>query len=130
MSTIFDIAKEAGVSITTVSRALNGYTDVSDKTRKRIIEIANSFDYYPSAAARSLQGGQTRTVAFAPFLQEHMEAEQFFKEFMGLLTISAFRHNLSLLATVADDPSHTNRIYRELTGSGRADGIILADIKP
>jgi LacI family transcriptional regulator len=130
MSTIFDIAKEAGVSITTVSRALNGYSDVSEITRKRIVEIANSFDYYPSAAARSLQGGLTHTVAFAPLLREHMEAEQFFKEFLGLLTVSAFRHNLSLLATVADDPSHTSRIYKELAGSGRADGIILADIKP
>lgn len=130
MSTIFDIAREAGVSITTVSRALNGYSEVSEKTRKRIMEIAQSFDYYPSAAARSLQSRRTDTVAFAPLLRDHVESVQFFKEFLGLLTVSAFRHNLSLLATVADDLNHTNRIYRELAGSGRVDGMIAADIKP
>lgn len=130
MSTIFDIAREAGVSITTVSRALNGYSDVSEATRKRVMEIAQSHNYYPSAAARNLQGGRTDTVAFAPLLREHMESEQFFKEFLGLLTLSAFRHDLSLLATVADTPSHTTKIYRELAGSGRVDGVILADIKP
>lgn len=130
MSTIFDIAREAGVSITTVSRALNGYNDVNQATRQRIVEIAQSLDYYPSAAARNLQGGRTDTVAFAPLLREHIESEPFFKEFLGQLTLSAFRHDLSLLATVADTPSHTREIYRELIGSSRVDGIILADIKP
>ena len=121
MSTIFDIAREAGVSITTVSRALNGYSDVSEATRQRVMEIAQSHNYYP----RNLQGGRTDTVAFAPLLREHMESEQFFKEFLGLLTLSAFRHDLSLLATVADTPSHTTKIYRELAGSGRVDGVRL-----
>ncbi|MDQ6693615.1 MAG: LacI family transcriptional regulator [Chloroflexota bacterium] len=130
MSTIFDIAREAGVSITTVSRALNGYNDVNEVTRRRIVEIAQLLNYYPSAAARNLQGGRTDTVAFAPLLREHIESEPFFKEFLGQLTLSAFRHDLSLLATIADNPSHTREIYRELIGSGRVDGIILADIKP
>lgn len=77
-----------------------------------------------------MQGGRTDTVAFAPLLREHIESEPFFKEFLGQLTLSAFRHDLSLLATIADTPSHTREIYRELVGSGRVDGIILADIKP
>ncbi len=130
MSTIFDVAREAGVSITTVSHALNGFSDVSEKTRQRIVEIAQALDYYPSAAARSLQRRRTDTVAFAPLLRGHIESEPFFKEFLGLLTLSAFRHNLSLLATIAYTPSDTNQIFRELAGSGRVDGIIVADIKP
>ena len=40
MATIFDIAKKAGVSITTVSRALNGYSDVNENTRQTILAIA------------------------------------------------------------------------------------------
>ncbi len=130
MSTIFDVAREAGVSITTVSHALNGFSDVNEQTRQRVIEIARSLNYYPSAAARSLQRRRTDTVAFAPLIRGHIESEPFFKEFLGLLTLSAFRHNLSLLATIADTPSHTSQIYRELAGSGRVDGIIIADIKP
>jgi DNA-binding LacI/PurR family transcriptional regulator len=132
MSTIFDVAREAGVSITTVSHALNGFSDVNEKTRQRIIEIAQALDYYPSAAARSLQRRRTDTVAFAPLLRAHIESEPFFKEFLGLLTLSAFRHNLSLLATIAytNTSSATHGTYRELAKSGRVDGIIVADIKP
>src|SRR5689334_11957122 len=62
MATIFDIADKAGVSITTVSRALNGYSDVNEKTRQRIIAIAEELKYYPSAAARHLQGKRTNTI--------------------------------------------------------------------
>ena len=130
MSTIFDVAKEAGVSITTVSRALNGYSDVNEATRLRVVEIARALDYYPSAVARNLQRRRTDTIAFAPLIDEHAESERFFKEFLGLLTLSAFHHNLSLLATVADSPGHSGEIYRELAGSGRVDGVILADIRP
>ena len=130
MATIFDIAKEAGVSITTVSRALNGYSDVSAKTRQRIMKIARELNYYPSSAASSLQGKRTNTIAFAPMLRDHIESEPFFKEFIGLLTLACFRHDLSLLATVTDSPDGTAEIYRELAGTGRVDGIILADIKP
>jgi LacI family transcriptional regulator len=130
MSTIFDIAREAGVSITTVSRALNGHSDVSAATRERIVQIARRRNYYPSAAARSLQGKRTNTIAFAPVLHDHAESESFFKEFLGLLTLSSFRHDLSLLATVADSPEDTAEIYRGLAGTGRVDGIILADIRP
>lgn len=130
MSTIFDIAKEAGVSITTVSRALNGYSDVSEKTRERIVRIARDLNYYPSAAARSLQGKRTNTIAFATMLREHIESEPFFKEFLGVLALSSFRHDLSLLAVVMDAHDRTGEVYRELAGTGRVDGIILADIKP
>jgi len=130
VSTIFDVAREAGVSITTVSHALNGFSDVNEKTRQRIVEVARSLDYYPSAAARSLQRRRTDTVAFAPLLRGHIESEPFFKEFLGLLTLSAFRHNLSLLATIAYASSDTHQTYRALARSGRVDGIIVADIKP
>src|SRR5690242_7350097 len=63
MANIFDVAKKAGVSTYTVSRALNGHSDVSEKTRSRIIRIAEELNYYPNAAARSLQGKRTNTVA-------------------------------------------------------------------
>ncbi len=128
--TIFDIAKKAGVSITTVSRALNGYSDVSPKTRMRIREIATELNYYPNAVARSLQGKKTNTIAFAPLLGGHVEARPFFKEFMGVLALSCYNHELSLLVTVAETAEDITGIYRELAGSGRVDGLILADIGP
>jgi DNA-binding LacI/PurR family transcriptional regulator len=130
MATIFDIAKKAGVSITTVSRALNGYSDVNEKTRKRVMQIAEELNYYPNAAARSLQGKKTNTIALAPWLRDHIESEPFFKEFIGTLAITCLNYDLSLLVKVANSPTSTVEIYRELAGSGRVDGAILVDVKP
>lgn len=54
LTTIKDIAKVAGVSVTTVSRALNGYSDVNEKTRRKISEIAKELNYSPNTLARVL----------------------------------------------------------------------------
>lgn len=62
MVTIKDLAKAANVSVTTVSRALNGYSDVSEKTRKRIQELAEKMNYSPNALARGLVTKETKVI--------------------------------------------------------------------
>lgn len=64
MNTIKDIAKAAGVSVTTVSRALNGYSDVNEQTRLRIQEIAEQLDYTPNHIARGLVMNRSKTIGF------------------------------------------------------------------
>jgi LacI family transcriptional regulator len=61
--TIKDVAERAGVSIATVSRALNDKSDVSGSTRERVREVARSVGYSPDPAARSLAGQKTHLVA-------------------------------------------------------------------
>lgn len=53
--TIYDIAKESGVSATTVSKALNGYNDVSDATRTKIMDAAKALGYVPNGVAQALR---------------------------------------------------------------------------
>ena len=55
-TTIRDVAQEEGVSLTTVSHALTGYKDVSEKTRQKVMEVARRLDYMPDEAGRSLRG--------------------------------------------------------------------------
>lgn len=129
MQTIHDVAKAAGVSITTVSRALNGYGDVSEKTRQRIMRVAKELGYHPSAAARSLRGKRTQTIAFAPYLRQHVEPDLFFKEFIGMLAFDCFEHDLSMLVTLPHSGQSSAEMYEELAGSGRVDGVILANIQ-
>ncbi len=60
---IYDIAKEAGVSISTVSRVLNNKSNVREDTRKRVEAVLEKHDYRPSAIARGLVSSSMRTVA-------------------------------------------------------------------
>jgi LacI family transcriptional regulator len=63
VATIHDVAEKAGVSIKTVSRVLNGGTEVSEKTRTRIENAMHALEFTPSAAARMLRGKPTGLVA-------------------------------------------------------------------
>lgn len=59
---IHDVAREAGCSISTVSKVLNGSGSISPETRQRIVEVANRLGYVPQAAARMLKIRRTETV--------------------------------------------------------------------
>lgn len=54
MATIYDVAKEAGFSISTVSKVLNNSTNVSDRARKKVLEAIGTLGYVPSSSARTL----------------------------------------------------------------------------
>src|SRR5690625_7430977 len=62
MATIHDVAREAGVSIATVSRSLNGRARVSEKTRARVLEVAAALEFHPNRAARGLVTGKLGNV--------------------------------------------------------------------
>ena len=66
-ATVKDIAREAGVSIATVSYIMNNRTDVkiSDQTRKKVLQVANLLNYTPSLAAKSLVTGRTNKIGIA-----------------------------------------------------------------
>lgn len=60
--TIYDIAKEAGVSASTVSRVINGKPGISEKTRKKIHALLEKYNYAPNEAARGLSTSETRMI--------------------------------------------------------------------
>ena len=60
--TIYDIAKEAGVSASTVSRVMNGKPGIGEKTRKKIQNLLVKYNYMPNASARSLSTSETRLI--------------------------------------------------------------------
>jgi len=63
--TIEDISRQLGLSVSTVSKALNDYVDVSDSTKQRVRERALEMGYTPSAAARSLRRQRTEKIGFS-----------------------------------------------------------------
>lgn len=60
--TIYDISEKAGVSIATVSRVLNGSASVSEKTRKKVLEVIQQYGYTPNAFARGLGLNSMNTI--------------------------------------------------------------------
>ncbi len=62
MVTIQELSKLCGVSVSTVSKALNGYSDISDKTRALVIKTANDMGYFPNANARALKLKKTYSI--------------------------------------------------------------------
>jgi len=72
--TIYDIAREAGISASQVSRAISGNGYVSEENRVKVQELIEKYNYKPSAMARNLQKGRTNTIGF---LVPHISKEYF-----------------------------------------------------
>ncbi len=62
MATILELSERCGVSVSTVSKALNGYSDISDKTRELVLRTANEVGYFPNANARALKLKKTYNI--------------------------------------------------------------------
>ena len=62
--TVHDIAREAGVSAATVSRVLTGNAPVKEKTKERVMEILDKYNFRPSSVARSLKARRSKTIGF------------------------------------------------------------------
>ena len=76
-ATIRDVAQRAGVSLATVSRALNGSPLVNEETKQRIVEAAGELDFAPSLSARRLSLGKTQTITVVTsFLTRPQAAER------------------------------------------------------
>ncbi len=124
MPSIKEVARAAGVSVTTVSFVLNNKGNISDETRQRVLNVIADLDYTPSAHARNLRDNQARVVGYAwdktrdrfnPVL------DNFLYEMLRLCEQSG--RNLLLFSNDAEiglDP------YRTLIDSRRVDGFILS----
>lgn len=94
--TIRDVAKKSGYSITTVSRALNGFDDVSEETRAKIIAIAKELNYQPNRVARSLVSKTVNTIGL--FVLGRSSFQQgFIADLVSGLIDEASTHDFDLL---------------------------------
>ncbi|MBK9125761.1 MAG: LacI family DNA-binding transcriptional regulator [Chloroflexi bacterium] len=128
-STLKEIARATGYSITTVSRALGGFDDVSDRTRQVILEEAERQGYEPNLAARALQTRRTQTVGLITPLDGPRFPNPFFTEFVaGVGHTVGMAHFDLLLSTNVSNGSELNA-YRRLIGGRRVDGMIVLRTK-
>lgn len=129
MATIKDVAREVGVSITTVSRALNGYNDVAPATRERIRAVAARLEYHPNAVARSLQMNRANAVGLVIPRELHREYDLFWMEFIGGCALACAEANVDLLVAALGDEERGRGGFARLVRSRRVDGLLVCDIR-
>jgi len=121
-TTLKDIARDVGVSIITVSKALRNHIDVSDETRKKILDRAKALNYSPNLTARSLVTGRSYLVGLVvPDL-----LHTFFAQVAKSLSSTLLESGYSLIISTSDeDPDLEKRILDRLL-SRRVDALIMA----
>jgi DNA-binding LacI/PurR family transcriptional regulator len=121
-----DVAALAGVSVSTVSRALAGSSLVPEAKRSEILKLAQAHGYVVNQQARSLRLRRTQTIGIViPLGREASQriADPFFSEMLGLLADSLTERGYSVLLSKL---STTDRQWLDkLISSGRSDGLIL-----
>lgn len=121
---IGEVARRAGVSRSTVSYVLSGKRQVTDRTRQRVLQVIDEVGYRPSAVARALAHGETRTLGLViPPLRHHLSLEQL--QFVGAIADAAANHDYDILLSPSGDDRE--RAFQKLVAERRVDGIILME---
>lgn len=130
LTTIKDIAKAAGVSVTTVSRALNGYYDVNEKTRQKIQAIAEKLSYRPNAVARSLVTKKTRTIGviLSEINREGAKDSLAFETLCGI-NDRATELDYDILLFSTSSKKQQSKSYADLCKERNVDGAILSGLR-
>lgn len=130
MTTIKDLAKAAGVSITTVSRALNGYPDVSEKTRNRIKKLADDLSYRPNAQAQSLVLKRTKTIGvILSDLKRSSAKDAFAFEVLCGINDKASELNYDIILFSTNPNKQLNKSYSDLCMERNVDGAVFQGLK-
>ena len=118
--TIKDVAREASVSVATVSRALNGHENVAEGVRKHVTETANRLRYQPHAAARSLSSRRTQTIGV---VLPDLYGEFFSELIRGIDVVARARRQHLLVSSYHGHPEEQGEALRAMRG--RVDGLLV-----
>jgi LacI family transcriptional regulator len=123
-----ELAADLGLSQTTVSRALNGYPEVSEATRRRVAEAAARLGYRPNASARRLATGRVGAVGIVYSTVDGYGPHT--SEFLGGLGTRLAADEIDILVSTVDDPAEELAAYRRAIVSKKVDAVVLHAPRP
>ncbi|MDO5691967.1 MAG: LacI family DNA-binding transcriptional regulator [Pseudomonadota bacterium] len=121
MATIKDVAQHAGVSITTVSHAINGTRHVSASGRERVERAIRELGYVPNAMARGLKSNTSSTLG----MLIPNASNPYFAEIMRVVEERCFSAGYTLVLCYTDDEPSRQSIYLQVLSERRIDGLIV-----
>lgn len=124
MTTIHDVARAAGVSISTVSYALSGKRAIGAETRARVDAAVRELGYRANAGARMLAGTRTDILALSAPMHAETHAPAFMSFVVSVAT-AARRHDRDVLLLTEEDPLEG---LRRVASSRLVDGVVLMDV--
>ncbi|MGZ5370095.1 MAG: LacI family DNA-binding transcriptional regulator, partial [Aeromicrobium sp.] len=124
--TIRDVARQAGVSVATASRALNGKDIVNPQTRDRILTVVEELGFRPSPAARRLSLGRTLTIGVVVSFLTRPQAAERLRGVDAVLTDSEF----DLVIYNVESVQKRDHYLSTLAQSQRTDGLLVMSLPP
>lgn len=118
-----DLAEHLGLSQTTVSRALNGYPEVNEATRRRVADAADRLGYRPNASALRLATGRAGAIGLV--LRGADELGPHMSEFLSGLGGAMASREIDMLVTTVATHQEELAAYRRLAASQKVDAVIL-----
>ena len=129
---IKQLSKKLGLSITTVSRALGGYSDVSQKTKERVKKFAKKYKYSPNLNASRLASNKSNTVGFVlPLygLNANQLNQSSFFEFIAGMSKKLNNENIHFFMFFANNAEEEKHAYNKLIFVEKVTKIILHNLK-
>ena len=128
MPTLEEIAKLSGASRSTVSRVVNNDPNVSEKTRRKVLEVIQRVNYHPNVMARSLAGGRTRILGLAiPTGVSRLFTDPFFPLLIQGVSSACNQQDYSVMLWVAE-ADYERRSVNKVTQNQLIDGLIVASM--
>ena len=119
------MAEALGVTKSTVSRAMNGYPDISDAMQLRVKHLATQLGYQPLSHAQAIKTGRTRSLGIVLQFSDHDGQRPFLAEYLAGVSAGANVHGWTLTVSASSDDTELMDTFRTLIRDRKADGFIL-----
>lgn len=127
MATLKDLSRKLGLSVTQVSRALNGHDDVNALTRARVQQAARDLNYHPNISARKLASGRSGIVGLVLADTPARSADGLFVQMIGGLSRYFSERGMQFVLHVAGEGEDLARVHERLINGGSLDGFVLVE---
>ncbi|MCC5957234.1 MAG: substrate-binding domain-containing protein [Natronohydrobacter sp.] len=127
MATLRDLSKHLGISVTQVSRALNGYDDVSEATRQRVMDAARELGYSANISARMLKSGRSGIVAMVVDVAAERDVPDVLMAGVFGLSTGFARRDMQLILHAMPEGTDPVETHAKLARSGLIDGFVIVN---